>query len=198
MCPCPEEEYFMGRIVCFGNSNTYGYDPVTMRYGAENRWPDLLAQMQDKEVVNMGLNGREIPSPWYAEKLADAVQPDDLLLVMLGSNDLLLEGRSAAEAAASMKAFLLALPAAFWSLDKAAPEIILISPPPMTRGFWVTADSIVQESELLADHYEELADSLDIGFLDAGKWGVELTFDGVHFTEAGHHAFADGIAAAII
>ena len=188
----------MGRIVCFGDSNTYGYDPVTMRYGAENRWPDLLAQMQDKEVVNMGLNGREIPSPWYAEKLADAVQPDDLLLVMLGSNDLLLEGRSAAEAAASMKAFLLALPAAFWSLDKAAPEIILISPPPMIRGFWVTADSIVQESEVLADHYEELAGSLDIGFLDAGKWKIELTFDGVHFTEAGHHAFADGIAAAII
>ena len=183
----------MGRIVCFGDSNTYGYNPVTMRYRAENRWPDLLARMQDKEVVNMGLNGREIPSPWYAEKLADAVQPDDLLLVMLGSNDLLLEGRSAAEAAASMKAFLLALPAAFWRLDKAAPEIILISPPPMKRGFWIDADSIVEESYKMANEYEELAGRLGIGFADAGKWGVELAFDGCHFTEAGHHAFAEGV-----
>ena len=188
----------MKRIICFGDSNTYGYDPVTMRYCAADRWPDLLAEMQGKEVVNMGLNGRQIPPAWYAEKLAAAVNPGDTLLIMLGSNDLLLEGQRAAVAAARMEALLRALPAAFWSLDKAAPEIILISPPPMQRGFWVTEDSIAEESYKLAELYEELADKLDIGFADAGKWGVALTYDGVHFTEAGHHAFAKGIAAAII
>lgn len=183
----------MGRIVCFGDSNTYGYDPVSLRYGAENRWTDLLAGLQEKEVVNMGQNGRTIPSAYFAQRLAVEVQPDDTLLIMLGSNDLLLEGRSAAEAAAGMKALLLALPAAFWQADKAAPEIILISPPPMVRGFWVTEDSVISESHLLAGFYEQLADELNMGFVDAGKWEVGMTFDGVHFTEEGHHAFAAGI-----
>lgn len=188
----------MGKIICFGDSNTYGYDPVTMRYPAADRWPDILAEMQEKEVVNMGLNGREIPPPWYAAKLAEAAEPEDMLLIMLGSNDLLLEGRRAAEAAARMEALLRALPAAFAQAGKAAPEIILISPPPMQRGFWVTEGSVVRESQLLAELYALLAEKTGIGFADAGKWDVNLTFDGVHFTEDGHHAFAKGIASAII
>ena len=40
---------------------------------------------------------------------------------------------------------------------------------------------------------EALARRLGIGFVDAGQWGVEMTFDGVHFTESGHRAFAAGL-----
>ena len=36
----------------------------------------------------------------------------------------------------------------------------------------------------------QLADELNIGFVDAGKWEVGMTFDGVHFTEEGHRVFA--------
>ena len=186
----------MGRIVCFGDSNTFGYEPVGLRYGPENRWPDLLAGMQEKEVVNMGQNGRTIPSSYFAQRLAEEVQHDDTLLIMLGSNDLLLEGKPAAVAATAMQTFLAALLAAFAARPgaaKAGPEIILISPPPVKRGFWVTEDSVVEESYKLGNLYGQLAGELGIGFADAGKWGVELTFDGVHFTEEGHHAFAAGI-----
>ena len=186
----------MGRIVCFGDSNTYGYEPVGMRYGPENRWVDLLAAMQEKEVVNMGQNGRTIPAAYFAERLAEEVQHDDTLLIMLGSNNLLLEGKPAAAAAAAMQNFLAALLAAFAARPgaaKAGLEIILISPPPMSRGFWVTEDSVVEESYKLGNLYGQLAVSLGIGFADAGKWGVGLTFDGVHFTGEGHHAFAAGI-----
>ena len=186
----------MGKIICFGDSNTYGYDPVTMRYGAENRWVDILAGIQEKEVVNMGQNGRTIPPASFAERLAAAVSPDDRLVIMLGSNDLLLKGKPAAAAAAAMESFLAALQAAFASRQdtaKAGPEIILISPPPMKRGFWVTEDSVVEESYKMAGLYRELAGKLGVGFADAGSWNVELTFDGCHFTEAGHHAFAEGM-----
>ena len=186
----------MGRIICFGDSNTYGYDPVTMRYSAADRWVDLLAGMQEKEVVNMGQNGRTIPPASFAEKLAGAVTADDTLLIMLGSNDLLLEGKPAAAAAAAMESLVAALQAAFAQKAaeaKAGPEIILISPPPMKRGFWVTEDSVIEESYKVAELYETLASKLGVGFADAGNWAVELTFDGCHFTEAGHHAFAEGM-----
>ena len=34
---------------------------------------------------------------------------------------------------------------------------------------------------------------MGIRFADAGKWDISLTYDGVHFTEQGHKAFAAGL-----
>ena len=36
----------MKTVICFGDSNTYGYDPRSYlggRYGPDSRWVDLLA-----------------------------------------------------------------------------------------------------------------------------------------------------------
>lgn len=52
------------RIFCYGDSNTYGYDPrscLTARYPAEERWTGQLPG--DWEILNHGMNGREIPGP---------------------------------------------------------------------------------------------------------------------------------------
>ena len=52
------------RLLCFGDSNTYGYDPRSYfgsRYDAANRWVDLLAAKTGWELLNAGQNGREIP-----------------------------------------------------------------------------------------------------------------------------------------
>ena len=35
----------------------------------------------------------------------------------------------------------------------------------------------------MAGYYETLANDLSIRFADAGKWGLELAFDGVHCGE---------------
>lgn len=42
--------------------------------------------------------------------------------------------------------------------------------------------------------YEDATRRSDIDFVDADSWGVGLIFDGVHFSEAGHLAFAKGIS----
>lgn len=55
------------------------------------------------------------------------------------------------------------------------------------------APALIQESRRLAGCYEELAKRLGVAFADAGRWGMELAFDGVHFSEAGHWAFAAGL-----
>ena len=72
-------------VICFGDSDTYGYDPRSYfggRYHADRRWVDLLATETGWTIRNMGQNGREIPSsapPFPADT--------DLLIVMLGTND---------------------------------------------------------------------------------------------------------------
>lgn len=173
------------RILCFGDSNTYGYDPRSFfgnRYPAEDRWVDLLAQMTGWEMINAGSNGRAIPREPYAIRLLTGYAPADVFLVMLGTNDLL-QGASARETAARMDTFLSQLPPRY-------KNILLIAPPPMKRGAWVPTDDLVAESIRLAEEYRLLALKRNIPCIDSRYWKIELAFDGVHFTEEGHRVFA--------
>ncbi len=177
------------RILCLGDSNTYGYDPRGFfgdRYGAEDRWVDRLAKHTGYEIINAGANGREIPRDPYPLRFLTEHEPVDILLIMPGTNDLL-QGASAKEAAARMDAFLP-------SILPHCKQLILISPPPMQRGAWVPTDALVAESIHLAEEYKLLAERRGIPFVDTRKWNIALTFDGVHFTENGHHAFAHHLA----
>lgn len=104
---------------------------------------------------------------------------------MLGTNDLL-QGATAKDAATRMEAF--------WAiLLPHCKKILLVSPPPMKRGAWVSTDELVSESIHLAEKYKLLADRLNIPYIDACEWNIDLAFDGVHFTEVGHHAFAENL-----
>ena len=174
------------RILCFGDSNTYGYDPRGFfgdRYDAGDRWVDLLAKQTNHEIINAGANGKEIPRNPYVPRLLNEHAPVDIFLVMLGTNDLL-QGTTAKEAAARMEGFLN-------PLLPHCKQILLVAPPPMKLGAWVPADKLVSESIHLAEEYKLLAERLNIPFVDTRHWNIELTFDGVHFTEEGHHTFAN-------
>lgn len=67
----------------------------------------------------------------------------------------------------------------------------------MKRGVWVPTDDLVTESIQLEEDYKLLAKKLIIPFVDTREWNIELTFDGIHFTEAGHHSFASHLVEVI-
>ena len=69
----------------------------------------------------------------------------------------------------------------------------MIAPPPMTRGEWVPSQQLIDDSHTFARLCQALAEQLSVRFSDAGKWNVPLAYDGVHFTEQGHKAFAAGL-----
>ena len=170
-------------VICFGDSNTYGYDPRGYfggRYDGDSRWVDILATETGWTVCNMGQNGREIPSA------APAFPADtDLLIVMLGTNDLL-QGCSPTQAAERLARFLSGV-----SLGRS--KLLLIAPPPMTLGEWVPNQQFIDDSHTFAKCRQTLAEQLGIHFANAGNWGISLAYDGVHFTEQGHKAFAGGL-----
>ena len=170
-------------VICFGDSNTYGYDPRGYfggRYDADSRWVDILAAETGWTVSNPGQNGREIP--FSAPSFPAGT---DLLIVMLGTNDLL-QGRSPEQAARRLERFLSGI-----SLDRK--KILLIAPPPVTLGEWVPSPQLIDGSRTFARLCQALADRMGIRFADAGKWDIPLAYDGVHFTEQGHKAFAAGL-----
>ena len=185
------------RIFCYGDSNTYGYDPRSYlggRYPESVRWTALL-RAQGWEVVNGGENGRSIPrNSWEIETLAQILyrQQPDIVTVMLGSNDLLQPScPPARECADRMERFLTALlHADGWDKSR---KILLVAPPPMALGNWVQDEKTIAASHSLAGYYEDIARLLNISFADAGGLGIDLAYDGVHFSEMGHLTFAKGI-----
>lgn len=80
-------------LLCYGDSNTYGFDPRSYfggRYPAEVRWTHRLAQATGWTVHNAGENGREIPRrAWELQNLLRRAADADLVTLMLGGNDLL-------------------------------------------------------------------------------------------------------------
>lgn len=179
------------RVLCYGDSNTYGYDPRSYlggRYPESVRWTALL-EAEGWEVFNEGQNGRCIPR--RAGEINAAVQKicgskAEIVAVMLGSNDLLqCPGLGAEGCAERMETFLTGL----FGQSPSPFKTLLIAPPPMISGAWVGDDRLLKESRRLAGCYEKLAQQMGIGFADAGTWGIELTYDGVHFSEQGHNNF---------
>lgn len=207
------------RIICYGDSNTYGYDPrdvLGRPYPDDVRWTGLL-RAAGIEAVNQGLNGREIPvresvmenavrlitqsaepdmagaggTSWDMAS-TDAADPD-LAIIMLGTNDVFaIPDGTAEDVTERMRAFLEYIIGAAGGL-----KLMLIAPPAMKYGEWATEDRIVTESERLGECYKALAAELGIEFADAGTWGVELSYDGVHFTAEGHRSFAHNLIEAV-
>ena len=81
------------KIICFGDSNTFGYDPRSWfggRYEADCRWVDILAEKTGREILSA--------APLFP---ADT----DLLIVMLRTNDLL-QGKRPEQAAGLLRALI--------------------------------------------------------------------------------------------
>ena len=178
------------KILCFGDSNTYRYDPRSYfggQYNARHRWVDLLAERIGCTAVNAGENGRKIPvRPGDLQRfdlmLANQ-RPLDLFLIMLGTNDLL-QGSSPEVITKRMEYFLT-------RIGLESNKIILLGMPPMQLGEWVEDPALIRASLELNRLYHALALRLEISFADAGKWDIALAYDGVHFTEEGHQIFAE-------
>ena len=55
------------------------------------------------------------------------------------------------------------------------------------------SQQLIDDSHAFAQLCQTLAEQLGIHFADAGKWDIPSAYDGVHFTEQGHRAFAAGL-----
>lgn len=183
------EEQTVLRIVCFGDSNTYGFDPrdpIEKRYAPEDRWPEILAERTGWDVINMGLNGRTVPhgKRGIEQALAQISSrlPADCIIIMLGSNDLFtIDDPSAERIASRMDTFLSNLTDRFPSVP-----ILLISPPQVE----VPLAHIQEVIWDLTPKYRRLAAKYNILFASAASWRLPLSADEVHYSAEAHREFA--------
>ena len=188
----------MGRkLVCYGDSNTFGYDPAnweTGRYEAAFRWPDLLQESlgPDWEVIARGLNGRRLPDLGHdretVEQMISLAGKDGVLLIMLGTNDLLQTLRPDASLPAGRMEALLKF------LAETAPTLSVLVTAPVPVGKADHTDALMrryyEESLRMNRLFGQLSGKYGVCFADAAEWDIDLAYDFVHFSEKGHTAFA--------
>ena len=179
----------MKRILCLGDSNTFGYDPTSfLGEPYSHPWTELL-HSSGYQVANCGQNGLDIATCLEAlesvESLLTRAKPLDWILVMLGTNDIL-NGASAEKIAWRMEQLLQHIAP---KLD--GTKLLLIAPPLIQLGAWVQEERLLTESQKIGECYCDLAEKFGVAFADASAWDIPLAFDGVHFTQEGHAAFAE-------
>jgi len=128
-------------VLCFGDSNTYGTKPDRSgRYEAHQRWTGILQQQlgEDYYVIEEGLGGRttdldhfnpQKPSRngfEYFKACLDSHAPLDIVIIMLGTNDLkTVYDRSARDVAQALKQYPEYVRAFYESQKLQAPKIII-------------------------------------------------------------------------
>ena len=205
----------MPTVVCFGDSNTHGMDPVTMgRHPREVRWPGVLAAELAglADVVEEGLNGRTTiwDDPYldgrngrsYLSPCLRSHSPVDVLVLMLGTNDLKsIFGRSAHEIAAGAGALVELALASGTGPGGGAPRVLLVAPPRLEQ---VTERSEVwgfgaarEVSARLPALYRVVADTKGVAFLDAAALVGGDPADGVHLGAGDHAVLGRAMARAV-
>ncbi len=188
------------KVLIFGDSNTYGYDPREFsdgRYPEEVRWTTLLqnALKDTHEFIVDGMNGRPLPSVsgnhLHLERMIRASQPLDLFVCMLGTNDILLTTAPDAAVPVRRMDHLIS-----WLREEAhLSHILIIAPVYIGTGEDRFYEAYHRQSILMNEGFRDLAGKYGVDFADASQWGVELAYDQVHFSIEGCRTFADHMTA---
>lgn len=203
------------KILCYGDSNTYGQKPdKTGRYEANVRWTGVLQELLGSSyyIVEEGLGSRTTDLNYdrkpgrngktYLAPCLHSHDPIDVITIMLGTNDLKIEYRRSAEDIADALGGLIDDVHEYGETktgDK--PKIILINPieindqAPRFAEFYTgyyDAESM-EESKKLSDVIKKIADEKGVLFLDAATVSRPGE-DGIHFDVESEQSLAELIA----
>lgn len=201
----------MKTILCYGDSNTWGCKPIVTagvieRFNRDVRWTGILRGKlgEDFLVIEEGLNARttvhDDPIDGahkngrpYLLPCLETHLPLDLVIIMLGTNDL--KNRfslSAFDIAAGIKPLL-------DIVASIAPKNGGVAPPPLAR-LSILADMFEGGSEKsgqLARHYEAIAGLCNSHFINAGGIITSSDTDGVHLDPDQHSQLGEAVADAV-
>lgn len=190
----------MKKILCFGDSNTFGHLPFDGSR-MQKPWPKVLQElMPDCEIIEEGLCGRttafDVENPplhnglYRFEQLLNEGKDADIFIIMLGTNDTLkLFDKTANESKEAMREYIHKWRERFGQNKK----ILIISPIYITEDFHnheyfneVYPAHAVEKSHDFAQAYSKLASEEDTYFLDAALYAQASKIDGIHMEPDEH------------
>ncbi len=203
----------MKNIVCYGDSNTWGYDPVSKeRYVRDTRWTGVLQELLGDEyyVIEEGLNGRttvwEDPleegrcGKTYLYPCLQTHKPIDLVILMLGTNDLKKRfDVSAEDIVKGAEQLIRMIRKSESGRDDDTPGILLAAPAVIkeTGDFEIVFSGGREKSKEFSWRYKKLAEQYGCHFLDTSTLMTVSDADGIHYEPEAHRALAERLAESI-
>lgn len=197
-------------IVCFGDSNTWGYDPATRdRFPPETRWTGILQQTLGSgyRVIEEGLNGRttNVDDPieanrnglTYLRPCLESHRPIDLVTIMLGTNDLKARfNRSASDIAESAASLVGVVQTTKVGPNGTFPRALLIAPPPVATlsAYDEMFLGATEKSQRFAKHFPTVAAWYNAPLLLAADIIHSSDLDGIHFEADQHLKLGQAVA----
>ena len=202
-------------IVCFGDSNTHGYDAKTGgRFDETERWCCLLQKNLGEGylIIEEGLSGR---TTCFEDPIHEGLcgldyiypclmshEPVDLLIIMLGTNDTKERfGSSAACIALGLKRLIAKAIAVTDSWRGGEPNILVVTPQNIDKKYidsdvgTTMGNGCAEKSEGLAEEFEKIAELMGCHYLDANQAVLAETnqVDFMHLTKEGHRQLAEAL-----
>ena len=201
------------RILCYGDSNTWGYIPASdhLRYDINTRWTRLLAKRlgDSYEIIEEGLNSRTLisndPRPGkegksgydYLIPCLDSQDPIDLVILMLGTNELKYSNNKTPEEIGTIleEKFVKVILNRKSQISNKYPKLLIVTPPLVnedadegTKRKYLNA---TEKSYKLNEIYKEIAIKNNCYFVD--NEGLTPGIDGIHLNEEKHKLLAEKI-----
>lgn len=206
-------------LLCFGDSNTHGTCPMAStddqrRFSRRERWTGILQSELGEgwTVIEEGHPGRTTvhDDPIEGEHrnglrllpaLLESHRPIDLVILMLGTNDL--KARFAAEArdiALAIERLVRLVKASESGPGRKPPEVLLAAPAPIKEISFLgeVFAGGARKSRELGRRFADAADSLRVDFLDVGEVASVDELDGVHYAAPEHAKIGMALAERVV
>lgn len=211
----------MKNILCFGDSNTWGFIPESItesfprRHPHDVRWTGVLARELGEgfRIIEEGQNGRTTvhDDPFALVRNAKSVlpalleshKPLDLVVLMLGTNDLKnVFGVSPSEIAVGAKILAQTILSSDAGLSAKPPRLLLLCPPTIGElshlpDLEAKLTNAQARSQQLPKHYEAVAAALGCAYLNTQEIITPSPVDGIHLDAAAHQKLGLAVAAII-
>ncbi|MCL1125665.1 SGNH/GDSL hydrolase family protein [Shewanella surugensis] len=207
----------MKTILIYGDSITWGCIPngvdlktmIFQRYKQTERWSGQLQTLlgDNVRVIEEGLNGRTtvfddplLPDRNGFKYLSPCLlshQPIDLVIMMLGSNDLKGHlGLQATDVAKGMRNLVKLVKLSNVGPKGGVPQILVISPPSIRDGIGLFSSSFLgaeTKSQALAENYGWVCEFEECHFFDSNQVIHSSQVDGVHLDKVQNTVLAKAL-----
>ena len=203
----------MKTVLCYGDSNTWGYDPGSgERFPEDVRWPGVLARELGSEfrVIEEALNGRTTVrddpveeyknGKEYLRPCLESHRPLDLVIVALGVNDLKARFFASASDVADGAGVLVSIAQRSVAGPAGGPPAVVLVAPPTVGRLTELAQMFAgaeEKSKGFARQYRRVAEKHGCGLLDAGELVRASDLDGIRLEAGEHRRLGEAVAARV-
>ena len=203
----------MKTIVCYGDSNTWGFKPERVkppipsaRFDADVRWTGVLQRLLGERfrIEEEGLNGRTtaFDDPFdsqrnglrYLDCCMSTKMPVDLVIFMLGTNDVKEHfGVNAYYISCGMEQLILKVKGRVWTQWRNPKILMSTSQNSDNISTWLGNEfgrGCLEKSSQLSFYYQNIAELHGCYFVDASQTIVSSPLDAVHIDEENHNKLA--------